>query len=1076
MADSLTPAADGRPASAVRLSRTISLAIAGVASIVVLGWILDIRVLKSLLPGSIFMKMNTALGFLIVSSGLASLARPRPSRRHVALAAVCAAALCALGFATLLEHTTGMDFRIDEALIHDAREDNNPGPPGRMAPSSAFNFTLAGVALLSLVSTRRAFRIARPPAVLLIAVSSLVGMTAHLLDVILPLPGYSQMALATAGCFFAVCIALLCARPEGAFMDVVMDDHVAGAATRRLLPIVLVVPALFGWLRMHGQRAGLYDSATGTLIFTCSVVVSLAALVWWSGRSLMRADVERRRAEAHLRASEKDWRQLADAMPQIVWSARPDGWIDYANQRWFDYTGTGPDLDLGRDWPRVLHPDDLQRSLVEWMTAVEAGVGYEANLRFRRASDGEYRWHLVRALPVRDASSAIAKWYATCTDIQDQRTSTEAAERANRAKSEFLANMSHEIRTPMNGIVGFAELLLATPLTRVQGDYLRMISDSAERLLSVINGILDFSKIESGALELEDRPFSLRAVVAEAARGVGVAADAKGLELSYRVAPDVPDRLVGDDGRLRQVLLNLMSNAVKFTARGQVVLEIEKEWQQAGEVALHGVVRDTGIGIPPERREAIFEPFTQADGSTTRQFGGTGLGLTISSQVVAAMGGTIWVESEVGHGSAFHFRVRLESPEPSAPPAERPEAASLQGVRVLVADDVAVNHRILEELLRAWGCDPILAGSGEAALAALAAARAGGTPCQLVLLDARMPGMDGFAVAEKLRADPGVGPAILMMLSSSSHAEEAARCHELGDLRYVVKPVDPSQLLDAILNALMPSAGLRTGPETAVAASARSRPLKVLVAEDNKVNQRLVLAILNGLGHEVTLAGDGREAVEAARTGDFDVALLDVHLPEMDGFEATAAIRVFEKGTGRHLPIAAVTARALKGDREACLAAGMDGYLPKPIRVAQLREVIDRLIGGKTEAPVATAPVRPLADPSFDPEDVLALVEGDRGLLAELVDIFRAEYPRLLANLRHSVEKGDARGVQEAAHAIKGTVGNFGAPAASEAARALEVMGREGALTGAGAGVARLEHAVDELDRNLVRMTDGAPA
>jgi CheY-like chemotaxis protein/HPt (histidine-containing phosphotransfer) domain-containing protein len=424
----------------------------------------------------------------------------------------------------------------------------------------------------------------------------------------------------------------------------------------------------------------------------------------------------------------------------------------------------------------------------------------------------------------------------------------------------------------------------------------------------------------------------------------------------------------------------------------------------------------------------------------------------------------------------------MGSPAGSPPPADRPAAATLQGLRVLVADDVPINQRILEETLQAWGCEATLVGSGEAALAALAQAKAAGAPYGLALFDVRMPGTDGFALVEKVREDPGA-PAILMMLSSSSQAAEAARCHELGDLPYVVKPVDPSQLLDAILTTLMPSAGTSTPAETVVATTSRRRPLKVLVAEDNKVNQRLVLGILNGRGHEVTMVEDGKAAVAAARTGDFDVALLDVHMPELNGFEATAAIRAFEKETGRHLPIAAVTARALKGDREACLAAGMDGYLAKPIRSADLLDVIDRLAGA-TEAPAVAAPVPPPAAStparppagSFDPEDVLARVEGNRDLLAELVAIFRDERPRLFANLRHSVEIGDARGVQEAAHAIKGTVGNFGARAASEAARALEVMGRDGVLTEAGAGVARLEREVDQLDRDLVRMGDQAPA
>jgi CheY-like chemotaxis protein/HPt (histidine-containing phosphotransfer) domain-containing protein len=598
-----------------------------------------------------------------------------------------------------------------------------------------------------------------------------------------------------------------------------------------------------------------------------------------------------------------------------------------------------------------------------------------------------------------------------------------------------------------------------------------MVGESAERLLSVINGILDFSKIESGSLELDERPFSLRELVAEAARSVGVAADAKGLELSYRVAPDVPDHVVGDDGRLRQILLNLMSNGVKFTGRGQVVLEIEKEWQQASKLALHGVVRDTGIGISPERRTAIFEPFTQADGSTTRLFGGTGLGLTISSQLVALMGGTIWVESELGLGSAFHFRIRLASPVPASLPVSRPETASLQGLRILVADDVAINHRILEEMLRAWGCEPTSVGSGEAALQALAEAAAAGAPYRLGLFDVHMPGGSGFGLVERIRKAPAEAPAIVMMLSSSNQAAEAARCQELGDLLYVVKPVHPSHLLDAILSTLMPSADGRTEPANGVLKSASSspRPLKVLVAEDNRVNQRLLLGILSGLGHEVTLTANGREAVAAARASEFDIALLDVHMPEMDGFQATAAIRALERETGRHLPIAAVTASALKGDREACLAAGMDGYLAKPIRMSELVEVVDRLVRpSQLQARAAPALVRPHV--SFDADEVLARVQGNRALLAELVDIFCAERPRLIANLRHSVEAGDAKGVQEAAHAIKGTVGNFSAPAASEAARVLEAMGQQGVLTGAAGGLARLEDEVEHLERDLLRM------
>ena len=1044
----------GRDGAARRLSRRIAAGVMAMALVVALGWVLDVGILKSLAPGHISMKVNTALGLFLAGWGVFLMGRRGPERAHGAL--VCASVILALGAASGLQHTTGIDLGMDQLLAEDAREDLNPGRPGRMAPVTSFNLMLVGLAILCLSSSRRSLQLAGQALIVTVAVASLVAMTAYVLEVRLPLPGYSQMALHTAAGFFALCVAMLCVRPELGFMEVVNADHAGGAATRRLLPIVVVVPLVIGWLRLKGQRAGLYESATGTLLFTCAVVVSLAVLVWWDGRAFGRADTERRRAEEELRLSETRWRQIADAMPQIVWSASAEGWIDYFNQRWVEYARLTPGLPVAHQLVAAMHPGEVEAVLDGWREAVDQGLRYEGQLRFRRASDGEYRWHLARALPVRDGSGEITRWYGTCTDIEDQKAATEAAERANRAKSEFLANMSHEIRTPMNGIIGLTELLMATPLSRVQHDYMSMVGDSAERLLSVINGILDFSKIESGGLELEARPFDLRETVAEAVRSVGVSADGKGLEVSFRVAPDVPAQVIGDDGRFRQVLLNLLSNAVKFTGRGHVVLDLEKEWEQAGEVALHGVVRDTGIGIPPERREAIFQPFVQADGSSTREYGGTGLGLTISSQIVALMGGAIWVESEVGRGSAFHFRVRMELA--AAPAAPAGDASLLAGLRVLVADDLAINHRILDEMLRSWGCIPTVVASGEEALAALAE-EGPGPPYRMVLLDTRMSGLDGFAVAERIRARAGPAPALVMMLASSGHAVEAIRCHELGGLPYVVKPVVASQLRDALLAVLAPPLSARA--DAGEAPRAAGRPLKVLVAEDNNVNRRLVLALLTGMGHQVTLVYNGREAVEAARTGQFDLALLDVHMPEMDGFEATAEIRALERTSARHLPIAAVTARAQKGDREACLAAGMDDYLPKPIRAPALQDLLDRW--------TAHTPAAPAASP-FDPEDVMARVEGDRELLAELVEIFRAEHPRLLAELRRCVEAGDARGAQDAAHAIKGTVGNFGGHAASEAARAIEALGERSLLADAMA-VDRLERAVSDLERDLVVMT-----
>jgi two-component system, sensor histidine kinase and response regulator len=782
-------------------------------------------------------------------------------------------------------------------------------------------------------------------------------------------------------------------------------------------------------------------------------------------------DVSERKASAEaLRESESHFQLLADAMPQMVWAARPDGWNEYFNKRWFDYSGLTYEQTEGWGWGSTVHPEDGPRALEAWTKALQMGTDYEIEIRLRRASDGAYRWHLVRGMAIRGPGGEIRRWYGTNTDIEDQRSSREAAEAANRAKSEFLANMSHEIRTPMNGIIGMTELLLGTSVSREQGDYLQMVRDSADRLLEVINDILDFSKVEARQIELDAHAFSLRDTLAHTVRALGMTAEKKGLELVLRVAPDVPDHLVGDDGRLRQVVVNLVSNAIKFTERGEVVVEFEAERQGDGEAEVHAVVRDTGIGIAAERREAIFSPFTQADGSTTRRYGGTGLGLSISSQLVQLMGGRMWVESELGRGSAFHFTVRLRVADGEATRPAPPALASLHGLPILVVDDHPTNRRLLEEMLGGWGFRPSCVAAGEVALAALHAAQEEGRAFRLAILDVQMPSMDGFAVVERIRQDPALAATTLIMLSSSGQASEAARCRELGALPYVVKPVDPSHLLETILTALAPSTEKDGSGAEPAASAPRGRSLHVLLAEDNEINQRLVVSLLEKHGHTVVRTANGREAVASAHGGGFDVALIDVQMPEMDGFQATAAIRAAEKGTGRHLPIVALTAHALKGDREACLAAGMDHYLSKPIRTEDLLSLLEWL--GDDAGPVPPAFT---GEPAFELRDVLARVEGDRALLAELVDIFRVDSPRMLADLRRGLEAGDARGVEKAAHALKGCVGNFGGRTAAAAALALERMGRDGVVTGAGARLAELEREVDRLRSGLARMCEEAP-
>ena len=762
---------------------------------------------------------------------------------------------------------------------------------------------------------------------------------------------------------------------------------------------------------------------------------------------------DRQRAQEALRESEGRMRLILDSTAEAIYGIDRDGKCTFCNPATLRLLGYQKPEDLfGRNMHKVMHhshADGSRYAVTECSiySSLKTGKGIHSDREVFWRADGVAFPSEFWSYPIRKEGEVVGA-VVTFLDITERklaeealRKSKEEAEAGSRAKSEFLANMSHEIRTPMNGIIGMTDLALDTELTGEQREYLSLVKSSADSLLHLINDILDFSKIEAGKFELEKTQFEIRDLFSDTLKSLAVRANKKHLELSARVASEVPRIIVGDPTRLRQLIVNLVGNAIKFTEQGNIVVDAKLENQSSDAVHLHICVSDTGIGIPPEKHELIFESFAQADGSTTRRFGGTGLGLTISRRIVELMGGRIWLESAEGEGSNFHFTARFESCSQPASACEPVIHRGLQELAVLIVDDNDANREILAEMISNWRMKAIAVGSGRLALQTIAAANAAGRPFSIVLIDMEMPEMNGIELAQSIRRQSAQAVPLILMLPAERLLSDRAQFREVGVSVFLSKPVGQSELLDALVLSLgMPAAtGLPTDiPAPEKEPAARHDGLHILLAEDNPVNQKLAVRLLEKAGCRIAIAKNGKEVLSLLEQVPYfpiDLVLMDIQMPEMDGMEATAAIREAEKSSGGHLPIIAMTANAMRGDRERYLAGGMDGYVSKPIDSRGLFVEIEKCL---TDLRKGTPMTKVERNEQLDRVALLSRMEGDRELLAEIIQVFLADAPQLVVAMRQALAQGDMHLLERSAHSLKGAAANLSALDTVKAASQLE--------------------------------------
>ncbi len=781
---------------------------------------------------------------------------------------------------------------------------------------------------------------------------------------------------------------------------------------------------------------------------------------------------QRSAAEAALRESEEKFRKIIETAPEGYCEVDLEGNFTFFNDSMCSILGYSRQEMSAMNQREIMDETNSRKLSDTFKRVLETGMPSKSVDWTLTSKDGSNRFVESSVSLINDPKANPLGFGVFVRDAT-QRQRAEAlyreklaAEAASQSKSEFLASMSHEIRTPLNAIIGLVELMLNADLSPDQREDLDVVKSSAYSLLSIINNVLDFSKIEAGKLEFEQTPFSLRQFMDESMKIMGIKAHEKGIELAYRVAPDVPDRLLGDAARLRQVLLNLVDNAIKFTHEGEVIVYIAFQSQTESDVFLHISVVDTGIGIPADKQRSIFGAYNQADVTTVRRYGGTGLGLAVSAQLVNLMGGRIRIKSQLGQGSRFRFSARfnLQQNRKEMQPASRVSVPV--GLKVLVVDDNASSHKIIREILENRKVQSIPTSGTREAKKVLERARVENKAFDLILLDSDMPQADGFELATWIIRQNITEAGIIMMLTFP-HLKRKQELEQLGITHTVLKPVGALELENAILKHLSlfkPESErvIEAPPQPIVRIPAR--PLKILVAEDTLFNQKFILRLLERWNHQPILVENGREALKAFRREVFDIVLMDVQMPEMDGLQTAAAIRQVEQKTGGRTPIVAMTAHVVKGDRERCLNAGMDQYVSKPIDSEKLFEAIESLTAQRTGVNKrATA-----ADsPTIDNKLLMKGFDGDWNFLKEVIEIFLDDYPRLIDNLRKSFEDGDCNTLMRSAHSLKGMLKNFQAEKAAETAFDLEKKGKAENLSDVEMGIEDLSAQIAQIDKML---------